>query len=68
MSNPRDIALLMDIAASIERILAFTEGMTKEEFKGDSRTHLAVQHQIMVIGEAAKQLSDELRSELTQVP
>jgi len=68
MSNPRDTALLLDIAAAAERILAFTQGMDKASFERDSRTHLAVQHQIMVIGEAAKRLSTELQSEIGEIP
>lgn len=68
MLNPRDIALLMDIAAAAERIMTFTEGMDERAFQEDSRTHLAVQHQIMVIGEAAKRLSPELQSRIGDVP
>ena len=68
MSNPRDIALLMDMAAAAERIIAFTEGMDEVSFEEDSRTHLAVQHQIMVIGEAAKRLSSEFQNEIDEIP
>lgn len=68
MSNPRDIALLVDIAVAAQRIMAFTEGMEQASFEADSRTHLAVQHQIIVIGEAAKRLSPELRNEMVEIP
>ncbi|NIA14461.1 MAG: DUF86 domain-containing protein [Nitrospiraceae bacterium] len=68
MSNPRDIALLMDIATAAERIITFTEGMDEASFEEDSRTHLAVQHQIMVIGEAAKRLSPDLQNEISEIP
>jgi len=68
MSNPRDIALLMDIATAAERIMTFTKGMDEAIFQEDSRTHLAVQHQIMVIGEAAKRLSPEFQNETGQIP
>jgi len=52
----------MDIATAADRILAFTQEMDEASFKADLRTHLAVQHQIMVIGEAAKRLSPELQN------
>ena len=68
MSNPRDIALLMDIATAARRIMTFTEGMDEASFEADLRTHLAVQHQIMVIGEAAKRLSIELENEISEIP
>ena len=68
MSNPRDIALLMDIAAAAERIMAFTQEMDEASFEKDLRTHLAVQHQIMVIGEAAKRLSPELQGNIPEIP
>ena len=68
MSNPRDIALCLDIASAAERIMAFTAGMDEAIFEEDSRTHFAVLHQIMVIGEAAKRISPELRNELGDIP
>lgn len=68
MFNPRDAALLMDIANAAQRILAFTDGMEESTFVEDSRTHLAVQHQMMVIGEAAKRLSPDSRNELDCIP
>lgn len=68
MLNPRDIALLMDIASAAERIMAFTDGMDKASFKEDARTNLAVQHQIMVIGEAAKRLSPGQQNEISEIP
>ena len=68
MSNPRDIALLMDIATAAQRIMPFTEGMDGARFEEDARTHLAVEHQIMVIGEAAKRLSPELCNAMSEIP
>ena len=58
----------MDIASAAQRIMTFAEGMDKASFEADSRTHLAVQHQIMVIGEAAKRLSTELQNEIGEIP
>lgn len=68
MSNPRDVALLLDVATAAERIIAFTQGMDRVAFREDPRTHLAVQHQIIVIGEAAKRLSRALRDDVRQIP
>ena len=68
MLNPRDIALLMDLATAAERIMAFIDDMDEASFKEDARTNLAVQHQIMVIGEAAKRLSPGLRNQISEIP
>ncbi len=48
--------------------MAFTQGMDEACFEGDLRTHFAVQHQIMVIGEAAKRLSPELQNGIPEIP
>lgn len=68
MSKPRDTALLMDTAAAAERIAAFMDGMDAEKFKADARTHLAVQHQIMIIAEAAKRLSTVTKNAIGGIP
>lgn len=48
--------------------MTFTEGMDEARFEEDSRTHLAVEHPIMVIGEAAKRLSPQLRNDMSEIP
>ena len=49
---------LDDILAAAERIADFSAGMTLDEFRDDLRTVHAVLHNIAIIGEAAKGVSD----------
>jgi uncharacterized protein with HEPN domain len=68
MSHRNDEATLLDIYEAGRRIAAFIEGMQADDFRRDQKTQAAVQHQIMVIGEAAKHLSAEFREAHAGVP
>ncbi|GAB4402543.1 MAG: DUF86 domain-containing protein [Anaerolineales bacterium] len=59
---------IKDILAAMESIEAFTEGMTLKAFKADDKTASAVIRKLEVIGEAAKQVPDEVRTAYPQVP
>jgi uncharacterized protein with HEPN domain len=50
-----------DIEQSITRIQEYTAGLSKEEFKNDSKTYDSVLHNLMIIGEAAGKLPEEIR-------
>jgi uncharacterized protein with HEPN domain len=53
----RDVELyLRDIEESCRRIVAYTEGLSYEQFAGDDRTVDAVARNLGVIGEAVKRL------------
>lgn len=52
---------LDDIRSSCERIRRHVGGMTKEEFLADEKTYDAVLRQMTIIGEAAKQIPQEVR-------
>lgn len=58
---PRDEATLLDIAHAARLIQTFVQGFTKPAFLGDLRTQSAVLHQVSVIGEAVKRLSQAFR-------
>ena len=62
MSKRTPELLLLDIVECIEKINAYTAGMTLETFSADSRTVDAVMRNIEVIGEAAGRLPDEFTS------
>ena len=64
----RDEATLLDMAAAARLVLEFTEGMDEADFLDDIKTQSSVLHQLMVLGEAVKRLSDDFRARHTQVP
>lgn len=58
----RDILMMMD------KVEAFTAGMTFDEFVQDDKTYMAVIHAIEVIGEAAKHVPSTVRRQYPEVP
>lgn len=65
----RDHALyLKDILAAIDRIEEFVTGMDLEAFQADDKTSSAVLRKFEIIGEAAKQIPDEMRRQYLAVP
>ena len=58
---PRDDAILLDIVNAARLIQSFIQDLTKEAFLNDLKTQSAVLHQVTVIGEAAKRLSQAFR-------
>jgi uncharacterized protein with HEPN domain len=63
-----DQATLSDIDTAARRIIDFTRGYTFEQFLEDEKTWSAVLHQIGVIGEAVKRLSEPLRAQHPTIP
>jgi len=59
---------IKDILAAMESIEAFTEGMTLRTFKADDKTASAVIRKLEIIGEAAKQVTEEVRTTYPEVP
>jgi len=59
---------LDDILDGVEKIKRYTREMTYEEFVEDSKTVDAVLRNFEVIGEAAKNVPDEIRQEYDDVP
>ena len=58
----RDLRLyLTDILIAGEKILRYTEGMNFENFVADDRTFDAVIRNLQVIGEAVKNIPDDVR-------
>jgi uncharacterized protein with HEPN domain len=58
----RDHSLyLKDILAAADAINEFTEGMSLETFQADDKTVSAVIRKLEVIGEAVKQIPDDVR-------
>jgi uncharacterized protein with HEPN domain len=75
MSKPdRDLAVVLDIVLACRDVESFLRGVERaaflEEEAGDEvrKTRSAVIHQLLVVGEATKRLSNELRAANPQVP
>jgi uncharacterized protein with HEPN domain len=64
----RDLVTLTDVAIALADIRKYVTGISKEAFVGDDKTHSAVLHKLMVIGEAIKRLSPEFRQAHSDVP
>ena len=64
----RDAATLLDIVQAAQLIIEFMQGIDRTAFERDLKTRSAVLHQLMVIGEAVKRLSCELRGRHPEIP
>jgi uncharacterized protein with HEPN domain len=65
---PRDESHALDIVNAARRVLEFTTGYDRTAFERDAKTQSAVLHQITIIGEAAKRLSEEFKDRYARVP
>lgn len=65
---PRDEATLLDIYQAGCDVLEFKEGLDEESFLKDKRTQSAIVHQLLIIGEATKRLSQSFRDDHPSIP
>jgi len=68
MSERTDADYLSDIREAIRRITAYVAGLTYDAFLADAKTQDAVIRNLEIIGEATKNLSEELRSKHPGIP
>lgn len=68
MPNSRDRASLLDIIRAAEKILRYKGELDKIAFFNDDKTQSAIVFQLLIIGEAVKRLSAELRSHHPNIP
>jgi uncharacterized protein with HEPN domain len=68
MSNSRDRASLLDISRAAHKVLQYKQGMNKAAFLSDDKTQSAIVFQLLIIGEAVKRLSPELRTQHPEIP
>lgn len=59
---------LSDIVTAMESIERFVEGMTYEQFQQDDKTASAVIRKFEIIGEASRNIPEEVRQRHTEVP
>jgi uncharacterized protein with HEPN domain len=63
----KDEARLLDMLKASRNILEFTAGYSKVEFEQDELVQSGVIRQLQIIGEAARTITDELKSAHNQV-
>lgn len=59
---------LADILAAMESIERFIEGMSFEEFQADDKTTSAVIRKFEIIGEASRNIPEEVKQKHPEVP
>lgn len=64
----RDTASLLDIAQACRLIEEFVAASSYRGFLSDRKTQSAVQHQLLILGEAVKRLSADFRHRHPEVP
>ena len=64
----RDDATSGDIIKACGLIGQFIAGQRKDAFLADAKTQSAVLHQLLIVGEAAKRLSQGFRDQLPSIP
>ena len=60
-SGRRDEDHIGDIVSALRDACAFVEGLSQQDFMADPKTQFAVQHRLMIAGEAVKRLSVAFR-------
>jgi uncharacterized protein with HEPN domain len=68
MYKRTDGDFLSDIREAIYRITTYVAGMSYETFVADIKTQDAVIRNLEIIGEATKNLSEQLRTEYPDIP
>ncbi len=68
MRAPNAIDFLEDILENIEKLEGFIAGFSFEDFSNDDKTVYATIRAIEVIGEAVKQIPDDLRLRYPEIP
>ncbi|MBD2428818.1 DUF86 domain-containing protein [Phormidium sp. FACHB-1136] len=65
----RDLGLyLQDICSCIDKIRGYARGVDYDDFIQDTKTLDAVNHNLLIIGEATKQIPDSLRQQYPEIP
>jgi len=65
---PKDYRVYLDdMLEAIVKIRKYTAGLSNEEFRADEKTVDAVVRNLEVIGEAAKQIPEEIRARVPEI-
>ena len=66
--NKRDLAYLWDMDTASREIMEFMHGISRDKFLINNQLRYAVERRRMVIGEAAKHVSEELQEKYPHIP
>jgi uncharacterized protein with HEPN domain len=66
--SARDQATLADIVRACRLAAQFIDGLDRDGFLDDLKTQAAVLHEIMIVDEGVKRLSEELRAGFPSIP
>ncbi len=68
MKDKQPLFFLMDIKNSLNKIFKYTDNITFDIFINDDKTKDAVERNFEIIGEAAKNLTDDFRNKYSHIP
>jgi len=68
MSKNKDKASLIDIINACHKIIKYKNGLDKQAFMSNDQVQSAILYQLLIIGEAVKRLSFELRNKHPEIP
>jgi uncharacterized protein with HEPN domain len=66
--SKRDLAYLWDMRTAAREIMEFIQGVSQSAFVSNNQLRYAVERQLLVIGEAARHVSDGFQKEHPEVP
>lgn len=65
---PRDRESILDILDSVEAIVDYVRGLSRDDFEDDQLRQDAVIRRFEIIGEAAKRVSEDCRNRHAEIP
>lgn len=65
---PRDKQALIDISTAIQQTLLYAQGIERHHLQAEDEKQAAILYRLIIIGEATKRLSDELRKQYPMIP
>jgi uncharacterized protein with HEPN domain len=66
--SKRDLAYLWDMRTAAQEIMEFMQGVSQSSFVKNNMLRYAVEQQLMVIGEAARHVSEEFQEQHSAIP
>lgn len=64
----RDAAPLLDMLKAARKVIEYATGLDESSFLASSRDQDAILRQLTIVGEAAKRVSEDFRSDHPEVP